>query len=277
MPPMKEIGYWWGREFLPDATWLSRFRGDHWFFRTRRGQIVQSISSSVSRLAKSGSGGGELLWSLRYALLPHTDAWYDGLFEASRVSGDITPKYCELPEERVRALARRYPETKVIVSLRDPVEREWSRAKMNLCAKRGRKPEEVSDAEWIDHFDRPAQAAANDYAALIERWSTHFGPERVFTFYFDQVLEDSWAVFRALCAFLGVSDPPDALRPRVAQPRNVGRSEEIPAHLESYLFRKHRKVIEDLARARPSPPYPRQWLEKYADHAGEAEAGAGYA
>lgn len=272
MPPMKEIGYWWGMEFLPEATYLTRFTGDHWFFRTRRGQILQSLEAGVAGFLKRPSARAELAWSLRYALLPHNDDWYDGLFDASRVSGDITPKYCELPEERVAALSERYPAARIVISLRDPVEREWSRAKMNLCAKRNRKPEDVPDAEWIEHFDRPAQADANDYVGVIERWTRHFGAERVHTFFLDEVLEDSWAVFGELCRFLGVSPPPEKLRSEVEQPKNVGRKEGIPPELAGYLFRKHRARIEALAAARPATPFPRRWLAKYTELVEEPEA-----
>lgn len=273
MLPMKEIGYWWGKEFLPDATYLSRFRGDHWFFRTRRAQILQSIEAGVTGLFKRPSARAELAWSLRYALLPHSDDWYDGLFDDSRVSGDITPKYCELPEKRVAALARRYPAAKVIISLRDPVEREWSRAKMNLCAKRNRRPEDVPTAEWIEHFDRPLQAGANDYVGLIERWTRPFGAERVHVFYFDEVLEDAWRVFVGLCGFLAVSEPAGALRAEVEQPRNVGLKEGIPPKLASYLFRQHRERIEALAESWPASPYPRRWLARHAELAEGSGAG----
>jgi len=270
MPPMKEIGYWWAKEFLPEATWVTRFQDSHWFFSTRRSQIVQILESALPRVLWNQQARKRLAWSLRYALLPHNDAWYDRLFDGRFMSGDITPKYCELGEKRIATLARRYPRMKIIVSLRDPVEREWSRAKMNLCSRRGRAVERVPHEEWIEHFNREWQAEANDYAGLIERWTRQFSAKRIHFFFFEEVVDDPWSVFLRLCEFLELGDPPESLRSVVARPRNVGRRKEIPARYASYLFTKHRKRIEAFVRFRPDLPYPRQWLEKYG---GQANAG----
>jgi hypothetical protein len=264
LPPIKELGYLWARAFLPDTRYLSRFTSKHWYFRTRRYQVRARFRRHTGSLFRGRLDSPALLWDLRYALLPHTDAWYSRLFDERRLSGDITPKYCELPDPHILRIRDAYPHIRIVISVRDPVEREWSRAKMNLCAKRGRRPEDVSDAEWIAHFDSPIQAAANDYLSLYRRWTARFGEDAVHLFFFDDVVNEPRETLEALCRFLGLSSPPEAVMRDIERPRNAGLTAPVPDHLRSYLFEKHREKMTSFAEGLPMFHHPRRWLERYA-------------
>lgn len=271
LPPIKELGYLWARTFLPDATYISRFTSRHWYFRTRRYQVRARFRRHARNLVRGRIEPSWLLWDLRYALMPHTDAWYSSLFSDRRLSGDITPKYCELPDEHIQRIREDYPDLKIVISVRDPVEREWSRAKMNLCAKRSRNPSDVPDAEWFEHFDRPAQAAANDYLALYRQWSDQFGETSVHVLFFDDVVADPHRTLTDLCRFLGIAAPGDATDD-LARPRNAGVAATIPEHLRAYLFNKHRSKMITFADAFAGSDHPRRWLERHLMH--EQDTGA---
>lgn len=262
MPPMKEIGYFWGRYFLPRSSVFSRFLGKHWFYQTRRNQLRESLRGHGKRILRLRPDFPGLSWDMRYLFRPHTEGWYLSLFDSTKASGDITPKYCELPAEEVRKIRSLLFPLKILVSFRDPVEREWSRAKMNLCKKRNRSPDSVPDEEWIEHFDRPLQAAANDYLAIYRRWADEFGAENVHMVFHEDLVSDAWRVYLDLCAFLGLSTPGDHLKEHVLRPKNVGTSEEIPPRFEHYLFHKHRLKIEEFSEAFPDIPHPKSWLER---------------
>ncbi len=264
LPPVKEIGYLWEKRFLPERNYASRFFSDHWYFRSRRRYITRSFREHLNDLLKMRINTKKLSWDLHYSLLPHTDSWYARLFDQHTMTGDITPKYCELEAADISEIRHQYGELKIIITVRDPIEREWSRAKMNLCKKPGRTPEEVPASEWISHFDDPRQSVANDYCALYERWSRSFGEENVHLTFYDEIQRDGWPVFHTLCRFLGVDQLTDEFREHVIQPANVGIKAAIPRVYEEYLLAKHEAHIMSFAKRFPDYEYPLKWLETHS-------------
>lgn len=265
---MKEIGYLWERSFLPKSNYVSRFLSKHWYYQARRKYIITSLQSHLQSAMNLKVNRKKLAWDLHYFLLPHTDSWYERLFENDSVTGDITPKYCELNEVDIFRIKRRYGDIKIIITVRDPVEREWSRAKMNLCRKQNRHPSEISEHEWIQHFDNLRQSESNDYLALYNRWAGVFGEEKIHLVFYDEICLDGWLAFYELCQFLEISQPPDGLKRHVLKPTNVGIKGEIPMFFEEYLLSKHEEKIIQLAESFPNYRYPSQWLEKHRRSSG---------
>jgi hypothetical protein len=62
---------------------------------------------------------------------------------AGRIKGEITPAYGILPAERIRYLGRVVPRLRLVLMLRNPLERAWSHALMDLASRRGRDPDQV--------------------------------------------------------------------------------------------------------------------------------------
>lgn len=265
LPPMKEIGYWWAKQFLPQRHYFSRFFDPHWFYRESRGYWRDSCRQHFHALKGGRLDVAKLGWDVHYFFGWHTAAWYRNLFEPDRISGDITPKYCELAEDAIAEIKRRYPDLKIIISVRDPVEREWSRAKKKLCLRRGRKLHDVPEAEWLAFFDNPIQALASDYQALYARWAKFFVPEQMHLIFYDQVQEDAWAVFNQLCAFLELELLPETAKKQIVRPANVGLAAQIPPQYEAYLFDKHQAAVQRFAAAFPDYPYPQNWLNLHEE------------
>jgi len=267
LPPMKEIGYLWEKYFLPERTYMSRFLSSHWHYKPRRRYILGSVRDHLKNLISMRIDRNKLLWDFKYSLLPHTDSWYSSLFEQQLLSGDITAKYCELNEANIADIRSRYGETKIIITVRDPVEREWSRAKMNLSKRTNRKPNEIPEHEWIHHFDESELSLTNDYTALYERWSRSFGEENIHLIFIDEIALDGWKVFKELCQFLEINQPSSILKDQILKPANVGIVDPIPRNYEKYLFLKHREKITRFANRFPSYPYHSQWLERHKSSA----------
>ena len=157
MPPDKEIRYFWERHFVGKLNLRERLTSDHWHVKGRRAFHRNRFRAHLSDIAALRVNGGELFWDLKYLLGSRTDKWYASLFQQGALSGDITAKYCELPEEEIEKISRAFPRLKVLITLRDPVEREWSRAKMNLSKKPGRPLSAIADQEFIVQFNDPPQ------------------------------------------------------------------------------------------------------------------------
>ncbi len=96
--------------------------------------------------------------------------------DAARVEGEITPAYAALDDAAIRLLHSAVPDLRLILMLRNPLERAWSAALMVL-ARLDMEPGETSDAWFVDQVRSRASLARGDYADTIERWCRWFGRE----------------------------------------------------------------------------------------------------
>lgn len=125
IPPCKEIFYL-DREFprLGNALRLLEI-------------ARQSPRRLKRRLAKRRPWDERDHWFLEYAESISGQAMdlgrYAALFErkGGLISGDITPHYSALPDEIVAQVGRHLPETRVLLLVRDPIDRAWSQISMS--------------------------------------------------------------------------------------------------------------------------------------------------
>jgi len=263
MPPMKEIGYLWERSFLKNHTNINLIFSGHWFYHARRTYLIRALFRQTQNLFSAEFDREIFQWNLRYAFRPHSYQWYASLFKKGAISGDITPKYCELGIEDIKDFHKYFGSLKILLSVRDPVEREWSRAKMNLCKKNKMKPENVPYHKFIEHFNDPEQANANDYYSLYRRWSSVFSKENIHLIFFDEIKQDAWSCFRKICDFLDIPHLPVEYIDQINTPVNTGLPEKIPEVYKEYLFSMHRAKMIEFAEHFPEFTYPQHWLARY--------------
>ncbi|MEE4166616.1 MAG: sulfotransferase [Desulfocapsaceae bacterium] len=263
MPPDKEIRYFWERHFLGKLNLRERLTSEHWHVRGRRVFHKNRFRRHLSNSAALKLNIRELLWDLKYLGGNRTDKWYASLFRQGVVSGDITAKYCELPEEEIAEISRSFPALKILITLRDPVEREWSRAKMNLSKKPGRPLPDVTQQEFIDQFNDPPQKGANNYSALIDQWSRYFDRDQILVLFYDELQENPFGYFAKLCDFLDIETPGPDAREQLEKYVFKGVSGAVPAEFRKVLFNMHEEHITRLSDYLPTVDYPRNWLRKY--------------
>jgi hypothetical protein len=115
--------------------------------------------------------------------------WYVAKFApgAGRIKGEITPAYGVLPPDRIARVREILPDVRLIAMLRDPVQRAWSQAVMNLVTQTSRPFDSVSDAEFMAHFQSPRSLARGDYEAILTNWSHAFGRDRLWIGLYDDL------------------------------------------------------------------------------------------
>lgn len=154
-----------------------------------------------------------------YASNGFSDESYLSLFniKEEKFSGDVTPAYCSLTEDRVRDIYRLLPRAKVILLIRHPIDRAWSHYNMELRvrARKVRTPVSMSLVEEIssqftldDCFAREAFVSKCFPSRTWDRWSI-FG-ENFLTIGFEEVAKDPLGVARRAIMFVAgpESDPP---------------------------------------------------------------------
>ncbi len=133
---------------------------------------------------------------------------YSALFEpaADRISGDITPGYSVLPEDRIEMIARHLPEVRIVFLVRDPVERAWSQ--LSMWIRHGRLERfDPTDAEAvIKNLSHPDVLARSFPSRIAAKWRRVVPADRFHLFFFDDLKSAPDEVRRELINRLG-ADP----------------------------------------------------------------------
>ena len=172
------------------------------------------------------------------------------------VCGEITPAYGILPPERIHYVRRILPELRLVLLLRNPVERAWSHALMDLASRRGRAPADVPEEEAIAFLESEVQVRRSDYGAILDAWLAEFAEEQLLTGFFEDVVERPRELLTDVFRHIGVSTEVDwssfpagkVISPRVS-PGKKGHEVEL-------------READDGDVEHPCPPGVRRWLEE---------------
>ncbi len=180
---------------LQPGVWLPPVKELHFFNRVCPAEELLGVEERVPpgfrekyRPLIERPGLRTLRWIRRFhhhGALSNT--WYYSLFPADvvegRKAGDITPAYSTLDDRGV-AFARRVlkPDCRILLLVRDPVERLWSAVKMMYRWK----DERISNAALDDilrEVDWAGYRLRNDYPRMVRLWRDAFGENfRVFRY-----------------------------------------------------------------------------------------------
>ena len=140
--------------------------------------------------------------------------WYASLFSDcdGRRRGEISPQYLS-DEGSPRRIAALLPEVRLVVSVRDPVQRAYSQYKHWVEERGYRGPFEKFLAE------HPTVLTRGEYFRLICHYTDYFAVDRIHVLLAEELFSGPQAVLRDVFAFLGVD--PSAAPPPGARPQNV--------------------------------------------------------
>lgn len=125
-----------------------------------------------------------------------------------KVKGDFSNNYSFIPSRRVRFIHQIMPKLKLIVLLRNPVEREWSEFIHNVTDA-GEKVKNLSEPEILARLEKSALLKAGGYNAVLDKWLSHFPEEQVFVGLRDDIKRDPKQLLSDVFTFLGVSTDVD--------------------------------------------------------------------
>jgi hypothetical protein len=261
MPPIKAVHFF----DHPTSTLAERLFGRKDFLRFARGHLLRTIR---------GRDWASLSWALRYCLAARGDDWYQSLFPRrdGGITGEVTPSYSHLAEDRIRRLHDRIPTIKVIYLLRNPIDRAWSNAAMHLRTLRHEGTDRATDDWIVAHFGTTKMLARADCLGILQMWERHVGRDRVFVGFFDQLERDPAGLFKQVLDFLGVDSSDEFIPATVGVRRNAGDAEGVPMRFRPALARLHHEHIAAL-HGRFNNSYTKAWLDS-ATHFLAAEPAA---
>ncbi|GMN04242.1 sulfotransferase family protein [Erythrobacter sp. MTPC3] len=160
--------------------------------------------------------------------------WYRSLFPDEKAQGTLwgekTADYLAKPEATDH-IAREYPQARLIVQLRNPIDRAYSDYKM--LYRRGT----VSGLpeEYLSSPGSAQPRFLNDglYARHLTRWLEQFSPEQLLVFTFDDVRDTPRETFQDVCDHIGARfhyDPDFASRKQ-----NDSKAQHLPLPVRKAL------------------------------------------
>lgn len=165
----------------------------------------------------------------RAAFLVDPAAYFDyfaGLLAApgTRLTADITPGYAALPVERLAMIRAGFEERGVrpvaAYLLRDPVERIWSAARMDMRRRGDQAPEDPETR--VGHmYKHPMYADRTRYDLTMDALEAAFPREAVFYGFYERLFTAE--TLAPLCALLGIDfHEPDPGRQVNVSPKSEG-------------------------------------------------------
>jgi hypothetical protein len=158
-----------------------------------------------------------------------------------RIRGEATASYAVIDRDLIEEIAILNPQIKVIVLIRDPVERAWSHAKKDLGRRQNRRVAEIADAEFEAFFKAPYQRKLGRFAEIVDNWSACLESGNVFTGRFDDIAARPEALLEEIFRFLGIRS--GRAYTRRAARRSVNRTEATG------VPERHRRFLEDWLKA----------------------------
>lgn len=172
LPPIKELHYF---DYIFTETTR---KWAHW-------HIKKGVTRELKALCRQESPNIDYIHyvsSLGYDNdFTFTLEWYRMAFSyqdaRKKVTGDITPEYCTIPECGIQYLKHLIPEVKIIFVIRDPYERMISQVSM-MASTRGF-TDQTPVADWNKLVAEEIVAINGDYERQIPLWDKHFSPNRL--------------------------------------------------------------------------------------------------
>lgn len=237
-------------------VWLPPLKEIHYFDRGKRPYLLDGLARSAQKryllrrwltpaLADLRQSPKNLRWHIRFFAEVRTPAWYHALFcpQAEQLAGDITPAYSVLPADKIAQVAQLLPTAKIILILRDPLERIWSHAAMYFSRYGEGGLAATPQAAIAAFLDRPDVRQRSDYLTILAHWQRFFPPEQFYIGFYDELKSDPASFFQTICHFLAI---PPILPTKVAARIHDRSYPPLPPWAIDHLLPHYRPTIERL-------------------------------
>lgn len=145
-------------------------------------------------------------WNFHTSLRSYANRFKPG---SQKVKGEITPGYSIIPVECIRFIRTIMPDVKLIFIMRNPIERAWSQALMNLVKLPNKKFEEVDESEFYAHFKAQRSVQRGDYQTILKNWLHIFPHGHLYIGFFEDILHCPQRLLKDVFRHIGVSSDVD--------------------------------------------------------------------
>ena len=191
--------------------------------------------------------------------------YYSSLFAEgeAKVRGEITPGYNILRAERIQFIRRIMPDVRLVLIIRNPIERSWSEARRSMgkvAKSAGIGLDEVQDSEFYVYFGKewmyvPEYGGAFEpgllqgkYSRVLDNWLSVFPQSQLKVCFFDQIGRDPEGLLREICEHIGVNPDIDWEPRALHSVVNKNPEHSMPGKFRRTLEERYCDEIEELYR-----------------------------
>jgi len=125
-------------------------------------------------------------------------------YHAKPVCGEITPAYSYLSETFITEISARFPDTKFVLIVRNPVERHMSSWLKRIRKGKRELPAMEEPSQQNDPSDSARSTVTGDPCEIEDRWCSVLGRERLLTIRFPDIVDRPEHVREQIVEFLAL-------------------------------------------------------------------------
>ena len=149
------------------------------------------------------------------------------------IRGTKSPFYCTLPVYKIRWIKEMMPDLKIILILRNPIDRTWSYAKWIITKVKGKNIEKIGEQVMFDFFKKDKKRF--NYLNILKNYSSVFSSNHFKIIIFDEIKSRPKSLLRETFNFLGESGQIDWNIHPYYKKINPGIDKPIPSHYAQFL------------------------------------------
>lgn len=127
--------------------------------------------------------------------------WYESFFvKDDRLMGELSSNYSRLTDKEISLIKEYYPDLKVILILREPVDRFFSYIKSQF------RDTKLTDRKVTALIEKTLNHEASVKPIdIVRKWSTHFDSSQLYIGFYDDIKNNPVDEYIKICGFLGLS------------------------------------------------------------------------
>lgn len=252
LPPIKEIHFFDRYHKKDVGAWLFQFKNDY-----RRIRDITSKGHPRDQLLN-------FAWVINYIFRRRNLSWYSSIFEPGRncITGEITPSYIALDKATVQNIYDFNPNLKIIINLRDPIDRTWSAILLKFYKSKNGTKELPLQKKLLKYINNPKTKLRSDYFKAIEIWESIFPAHQIQVIFFDDIAKQPEIELSLILKFLGAEENCGYPISDIREKRNSTTKymPDIPPMIEYEIAKLH---LDDLLKLSARfGGHTTKWLDK---------------
>jgi hypothetical protein len=175
---------------------------------------------------------------------------------------DISPSYCTLNKDEIKHVYEICPDSKIILFVRNPLDRAWSHIKMKLFRKEGYQDfSKIDNKVILDSISKEYLDIFSPYP-IYNKWASVYPDKQIYVAYYEEMKDDRSLFLRNLFSFLelDVGEIKEVEKKSISK-RNKSKFDEFPPEIKLHLSKLVAQHFEDATKF--DSPYATEWMNSF--------------
>lgn len=235
LPPVKELHYFDRSTDYPSPNKLN----ETYFYK--RALNLRYLSRAVLETLYYAFHfqWGKVKFFLKWYFSNYSDEWFLSLFKNySQLTGEVTPSYAILNEDDIRRMYNIAPQAKLILMLRNPIDRAWSHYRHNIRHIKDFSLKDVDTQNIIKFLKTDEQLLRSDYTRTINNYKKVFPKHQILIGFYDAIKDNPNKLLNDIVSFIAedtqININISTLDNKINKSREIDCPKEITSYLKDY-------------------------------------------